>query len=175
MNWDAIAAIGQIVGALAVVLSLAYLATQIRQNTSGIRRGSTADAIAAFREWNYHIIADPSTRQVFIRGTQGIENLSDDETAQFVAFIYNLFKTAELLHFQYISGAMDEGVWAGWEKLLGTYCTTPGSLRFYQERRQLFSPRFREWVDNQEPEAGFVPLGQTVASSNNPGEERTSA
>jgi len=160
MNWEAVAALGQIVGALAVVLSLAYLAAQIRQNTIRVRRGSTADAIGAFREWNYHIIADPSTRQVFLKGTRGIENLSDDEKAQFWAFIFNLFKTAELLHFQYVNGAMDEGVWAGWEKLLSSYVTTVGSLQFYRERRQLFSPGFQEWVDDQDPEAGFVPLGQ---------------
>ena len=34
MNWDAIGAIGEIIGALAVFLTLVYLATQIRQNTT---------------------------------------------------------------------------------------------------------------------------------------------
>lgn len=33
MNWDAIGAIGEVVGALAVVISLVYLALQIRQNS----------------------------------------------------------------------------------------------------------------------------------------------
>jgi len=32
VNWEAISAIGQIVGALAVVISLIYLATEIRSN-----------------------------------------------------------------------------------------------------------------------------------------------
>ena len=161
MDLEAIAALGEIVGAIAVVISLVYLATQIRQNTSGVRRGSTAEAIAAFREWNYYLIADSSIRQVFIKGTGGMDNLSDDERGQFIVFIFNFFKTAELLHFQYVNGAMDEGVWAGWEKLLSQFGTTPGSLQFYRERQALFSPRFREWMDNQEPEAGYVPLGQT--------------
>ena len=31
MNWDAIGAVGEIVGALAVVISVIYLAVQIRQ------------------------------------------------------------------------------------------------------------------------------------------------
>ena len=33
MNWDAVGAIGEIVGALAVVITLVYLAIQVRQNT----------------------------------------------------------------------------------------------------------------------------------------------
>ena len=37
MNWEAIGAIGEIVGAIAVVATLGYLATQIRQNTRSVR------------------------------------------------------------------------------------------------------------------------------------------
>ena len=33
MNWDAIGAVGEIIGALAVVVTLAYLAVQIRAST----------------------------------------------------------------------------------------------------------------------------------------------
>jgi hypothetical protein len=37
MNWEAIGAIGELFGALAVVLTLIYLATQVRQNTLAMR------------------------------------------------------------------------------------------------------------------------------------------
>lgn len=37
MNWDAIAAVGEIMGALAVVVSVAYLAVQIRKQTAESR------------------------------------------------------------------------------------------------------------------------------------------
>jgi hypothetical protein len=37
MNWDAISAVGEIVGALAVMVFLGYLAIQIRQNTESVR------------------------------------------------------------------------------------------------------------------------------------------
>ena len=33
MNWEAIGAIGEVLGAAAVVVTLGYLAVQIRQNT----------------------------------------------------------------------------------------------------------------------------------------------
>ena len=40
VNWEAVAAIGQMLGALGVVASLLYLATQVRQN-------NRASAVAA--------------------------------------------------------------------------------------------------------------------------------
>ena len=45
MNWEALGAIGEIVGAVAVVLTLGYLALQIRQNTPSVR-ASTVQAIS---------------------------------------------------------------------------------------------------------------------------------
>lgn len=40
LNWDAVAAIGQIIGALAVVATLFYLAVQIRQNSQIVEEHS---------------------------------------------------------------------------------------------------------------------------------------
>ena len=40
MNWEAIGAVGEVVGAVAVIASIVYLARQIRQNTQAVRRAS---------------------------------------------------------------------------------------------------------------------------------------
>jgi len=44
MNWEAVSGIGEVVGATAVVVSLIYLAFQVRQNTS-ITRASVRHAV----------------------------------------------------------------------------------------------------------------------------------
>jgi hypothetical protein len=43
VNWEAISAIGQIVGGLAVVVSLIYLAREIRSNARSARIASLHD------------------------------------------------------------------------------------------------------------------------------------
>ena len=45
MNWNAIAAVGELAGAVAVVVSLLYLARQISQNTRAMRRTASHDAV----------------------------------------------------------------------------------------------------------------------------------
>ena len=57
MNWEAIGAVGEIVGALAVFLTLAYLAIQIRQNTKTIRHQNEqarAEFLASIVESSYN-------------------------------------------------------------------------------------------------------------------------
>lgn len=39
MNWEAIGAVGELLGAIGVVVTLGYLAVQIRQNTSSMTEG----------------------------------------------------------------------------------------------------------------------------------------
>lgn len=60
MNWDAIGAIGEIVGAIAVVATLIYFAIQMRQYTTGLR---SATFNATMQEFNQINVAqlDPRT------------------------------------------------------------------------------------------------------------------
>ncbi len=48
MNWDAIGAVGEVVGAVGVILTLGYLAVQIRQNTAMM----TAQTVQAHRRYS---------------------------------------------------------------------------------------------------------------------------
>jgi len=50
MNWDAIGAVAEALGALAVVVTLLYLSTQIRQNSKVISLNETAFALQNVRE-----------------------------------------------------------------------------------------------------------------------------
>ena len=55
MNWQAIGAMGEILGAAAVVLTLFYLGVQIRQNTKVSRAQISKDMFLATR-FNGHVI-----------------------------------------------------------------------------------------------------------------------
>ena len=50
MNWNAVGAVGKIIGATAVLLSLLYLGFQIRQNTRTLKSSSYQAAIASMSE-----------------------------------------------------------------------------------------------------------------------------
>lgn len=50
MNWDAVAAIGEWVGAIAVVVSIVFLTLQVRSNTRAIRGRAAYDASTAWAD-----------------------------------------------------------------------------------------------------------------------------
>ncbi len=83
MNWEAMGAVGEAVGAAAVIASLVYLAVQIRQNTRSIRRASgrqtgEKNAVAL------RALADYS--ELFSGDFMGLDQLADLDPSQRTRF-----------------------------------------------------------------------------------------
>ena len=69
-NWDAMGAIGEIVGALAVVLTLAYLAKQIKQSVKTSHASTNRSLQVAYEGINDLIVTNPRVNEVL----KSIEN-----------------------------------------------------------------------------------------------------
>ena len=151
MNWTAIGAVGEVLGAVAVVLTLVYVAAQVRHNTTALNRAASADAIAGIRHWNQTLIDDPTMVRIFGQGVEDMNGLDEDGRARFAVLIFNWLKTFEDMHYQFSKGAMEPEVWQGWERLGGIYFTRQGIRQYWGERRQVFSPAFQVWMDRLEP------------------------
>jgi formate/nitrite transporter FocA (FNT family) len=94
MNWEAIAAIGEIVGAIAVVVSLVYLALQIRtQNKqaklTAIHEMSREHGIAS------ETMATGSLSNIFVRANKDYQSITEAEAVQLVVFVTGLFRAWE--------------------------------------------------------------------------------
>jgi hypothetical protein len=160
LNWSAIGAGGEVLGAVAVVLSLVYVAAQVRQNTKALRGAATANAIASLRDWNKELIGNPSVARIWGRGVESMDDLDEDGRAQFIVLAFNLFKTLEDMHFQFRQGSMDPEVWDGWESFAALYLKRPGSQQYWAHRRQLFSRPFRDWLDGLAPSEDLLSIEQ---------------
>ncbi len=147
MNWSAIGAIGEILGAAGVIVTLLYLARQIRQNTRATRL-STAHSIAtAARDWNRPLLQDPELAWTFQVGTEDPSQLDEKEQARFIELCFSLLRMFEDAHYQYHQGALDPEVWVGYEKLYAAYAKAPGFQAYWKERRETFRPEFRQFIE----------------------------
>ena len=110
MNWEAISAIGQIIGAVAVLLSLGYLAFQIRQNTESTRSSIYTSWVATGSLVHTMRADHPEVFEKAISPGTEPELLTKQEAQiaeSICAHMFNLFE-AHYLH--YIGGSLDESV-----------------------------------------------------------------
>ena len=70
MNWDAISAISQLVGSLAVVLSVLYLAVQVHQSTRVAKLAMQDAAAAALRDVTKPLMENAELERIWRVGSK---------------------------------------------------------------------------------------------------------
>jgi len=66
MTLNDLANLGQIIGAIAVVISLIYVALSIRQNTKAIRAVTAQSVHEHFSNWYHLVAADAELAQIAV-------------------------------------------------------------------------------------------------------------
>lgn len=84
MSWEAIGAVGDIVGALAVLVSLLYLAVQVRQNTASIKSSTYQNAVTSLSQVSLGVgINEGSANIVHAGFTRDIAELTEQDQFRF--------------------------------------------------------------------------------------------
>jgi hypothetical protein len=154
MNWEAIGSASELIGAAATVVTLAYLAIQIRHSTRAARATSYQAAMASIAEWTRTTGSDPSLAVLFHRGIRDTRALSEQERIQFGYLLLSLVRNFENLYFQFRNGTLDEENWDPWASRIERTFASPGSRLWWKEQAPAFSMAFRKFVDEVAAQPG---------------------
>ncbi len=148
VNWEAISAIGQIVGAFAVVISLIYLASEVRRNTRAKQLGAMRSMSDAFNRWVQQLAQHPHLTDVYYRGIHDFESLKTGDLIRFSALMGQAFKVHEELYYLQAEGHLETGVWRGWERAIRDLNGYPGVQAWWRSRSHWFSEEFAKFIDH---------------------------
>jgi hypothetical protein len=132
MNWEALGAIGEIVGAVAVVLTLGYLAVQIRQNTTSVRATSRLEIASGWRAHNRQML-DPAVNRAYGVGLRAYPDMPYEERSIFVILIGDhavFFQGAFAL---YEEGQLDRQTYEDYLTWFACQVATPGGNAVWKE------------------------------------------
>ena len=115
MNWDAIGALGEVIGATAVVATLIYLSIQTRQNTKAVQHASSRGVMEDANAWRYRIVEDPDVAELFRTGLSDPNALSANDKYRF-----RMLLDALVFHWQHAVEAGQELPQANITRTLGT-------------------------------------------------------
>lgn len=147
MNWEAIGAFGEVVGAVAVVVTLLYVARQIHQANAQTQARARYSFIEAYGEMNVSISTNRDVASIFRRGVAG-EGLDEDERMQFFALVGQFLNTWSVLFDLHRDGLLPENQWTMVRKDIIAMMKEPGGRAFWEEvGRKGVHEAFREAVD----------------------------
>ncbi len=91
MDWNAIAAVGEILGAVAVVATLLYLSKQIRQNARAVQVAALRDTTAQWNHWSELLASSPDLAEIVARGNNSYKSLPEVDALRYGTFIQTFF------------------------------------------------------------------------------------
>ena len=86
MNWEAIGATGEVLGALIVVITLGYLAVQIRQNTAQQKREETV-SIQRGQNEVISIMNDPAMVRAYAMTAEHGRSASPEDRSRAIMWV----------------------------------------------------------------------------------------
>ena len=132
MNIQDWGALGELVGAVAVVATLVFLTTQIRQNTRTMRASAVQVAMGKSADLMTLLLKDQELHDLFWRFYRG-EQLGAEQWQRLSMFHTMNLRNVQSALYQLEQGLFDEETFELWNRGLADFC---------------LNPQYREFVDS---------------------------
>jgi hypothetical protein len=157
MNWDAIGAIAETLGAVGVIASLVYLATQIRhsreqmsQNTRAMRASGYQSFFQSMDEVAMRSTSSPEMAEALRLGITNFDQLNEEQAFYFNNWMLGMFMAFENGHYQFRTGILDESRWRLHRSNLTACLNSPGPRQWWRQDplgRDSLDPEFFALVE----------------------------
>ena len=154
-NLERWALVAEIIGGVAIVVSLGIVAFELDQgneqaahNTSALEIASYQDLMANITTLNDMVIANPLQLSAVGKSMNDPESLSVEERT--VAYIYymSVFRHGDMAYFQFERGAIDLPRLESALFIVTERLRVPFVHEFWESQKQLFVPEYREFIDS---------------------------
>ena len=139
--------IGDFLGGIGVVITLAYLATQIRANTRSVRSASLDSISTSISEFIDKTAQDPTLTKLWFDGLSGTVGLSEDDRRRFDLLLISLARRWENAFHQSRAGALESASWSGMQAGLTAVYLSPGAQSWWKQSRAILSTEFVEFAE----------------------------
>jgi hypothetical protein len=147
--------IGEFITALATLVTLVYLAFQIRQNTSQIRensnlvRANVASMMAAQTSESIEFIFNPGAVELMAEGAKDFHSLPLADRMKFDSVNHQMMTRFESLFVHYKLGLLTEGQWAAKRTTLERRLVFRGVQQWWERSKEEYEPDFRRFVTEE--------------------------
>ena len=147
VSLEQIAYIAEIIGVIAVVVSLLYLAIQVRMSARATRLASAHSIAESWRDTAGLIAAHGDLADILTRGFVDRDSLTGAEKLRFHSYLQNLLKIFEDAYYNMREETLEEEFWDGIREWFTGLTDLPGTIAYWNELKFCYSPQFQRFMD----------------------------
>ena len=147
MNWEMVAAVGQLAAVFIGIPSLIYLAVQIREQTKERRQTAVNALTAQWGDLTKALHASSKFSALYLRGVQSFSDLDAVSKLRFSAFHNRFFHNFEGMYFAFCDGILTPPLWGEVERTMSNFLACPGVRQWWATRKDWYTEEFARLVD----------------------------
>lgn len=147
MNWDAIGAIGEAIAAFGVIVTLLYLAIQIKEHTKETRLSATRELSRDWADGLHRVSSDEKEFDLYLRAIADYESLTGGDRIKAYWMFSSGLRQCELQYFHVTQGNFERKLHTGMEYRIKEVAQFPGIQLWWKDNKQQFSTEFIEYVE----------------------------
>jgi len=150
MNWDAIGAIAELLGAIGVIGSLIYVASQVKASTVASRVESKLRLTENMVNYGDLLISSPELNELMIEGRKGIDGLSKNEYLQFSNLALKACWYLSAGFFMYQQNSISSDDWFEIRTIATYWSKSQGFQEWWAKRGRLsFTGKFVDFIEQE--------------------------
>jgi len=149
LNWDAIGAISEAISAVAVVISLIYLAVQIRTQTAEARLAATRDLANQYVDLLKLIAIDEKLPGVLLRSIEDYYSLGDEDRLRVSHIFHVTMRNCEQQYLHAISSNADRAFVDAVTRQISQILSFTGFQQWWSTSSDGFDEKFVKFLDSQ--------------------------
>jgi len=139
--------LSQILAALVVIASLAYVALEIEQNTKAVQAASYQAIVSNLTAVDLAVVTNPELDRIITKGESSPDELTLEEWSTFSRYSLTRIGQLEMAYLSFIEGGLNVTQWSGIEVYMPALLCMPGYSRFWDENYEsVYAPAFVEYV-----------------------------
>ena len=115
MSLDLIVVIAEVVGAAGVILSLLFVAMQLRENTHALRSTESHALHDSENVFYSDLSSDPDLARIWELAPAGISNIPEEDRPQWNIIALRLILLFQMVHYQRRKRMVDDELWEAWD------------------------------------------------------------
>ncbi len=152
MTLEQYAYLAEIIGVIAVVVTLIYLSLQVRQGAELLRSESRQAQVANDQNGVYRFVEHPELGRLFSQQ----EPPSFEEKTKLQFWIIGQMRAREHEWLQHRSGAMDEDTWMSYRDVIYFLLGTKRARALWEMCSPYFNPEYAEMIAKMMKEAPYI-------------------
>jgi hypothetical protein len=146
MDLDSLGNIGEFVGAIGVVVSVVYLAIQIRQNTKSLVAQTAQTIMSQAVSTSMDTAANEGLIGILVKLRDG-HPLGPFEVMQYSIWMEAVITNYSQIFYEHEHGNIDEDLYLSARRRLAKILSEPGAADWWQDWRGDFTEEFQSAVD----------------------------